>query len=130
MVGPAAAAQRLTIRIGSGLVLSTGLAVLEAWTGIALAFYTDWPSSFWITALSASIYLSTHIAERRSSPIARRCATRGEEDVSGTAIGTVLSAGIVDVFSGEVVNAAELGGGAVPAGRAQPDPPERAMGSS
>jgi autotransporter passenger strand-loop-strand repeat protein len=29
----------------------------------------------------------------------------GEEDVSGTAIGTVLSAGIVDVFSDEVVNA-------------------------
>jgi hypothetical protein len=32
---------------------------LEAWTGIALAFYTDWPSSFWITALSAGIYLPT-----------------------------------------------------------------------
>jgi hypothetical protein len=30
----------------------------------------------------------------------------GEEDVSGTAIGIVLSAGIVDVFSDEVVNAA------------------------
>ena len=36
----------------------------------------------------------------------------GEEDVSGTAIGTVLSAGIVDVFSDEVVNAADLGGDA------------------
>src|SRR5437764_12072634 len=44
----------------------------------------------------------------------------GEEDVSGTAIGTVLSAGIVDVFSDEVVNAADLGGAA--------DPPERAIG--
>jgi|SRR5580704_2979547 hypothetical protein len=31
----------------------------------------------------------------------------GEEDVSGTPIGTVLSAGIVDVFSDEVVNAAD-----------------------
>jgi len=59
MVGPAAAAQRLTIGIGSGLFLSAGLALLEAWTGIALAFYTDWPSSFWITALSAGIYLFT-----------------------------------------------------------------------
>jgi zinc/manganese transport system permease protein len=29
---------------------------LEAWTGIALAFYTDWPASFWITALSAAVY--------------------------------------------------------------------------
>jgi hypothetical protein len=36
--------------------LSAGLALLEAWTGIALAFYTDWPASFWITALSAGAY--------------------------------------------------------------------------
>jgi zinc/manganese transport system permease protein len=56
MVGPAAAAQRLTTRIGSGLLLSACLALLEAWTGIALAFYTDWPVSFWITALSAGAY--------------------------------------------------------------------------
>ena len=57
MVGPAAAAQQLTTRIGRGLLLSAGLALAEAWAGITLAFYTDWPSSFWITALSAGIYL-------------------------------------------------------------------------
>jgi zinc/manganese transport system permease protein len=57
MVGPAAAAQRLTTGIGKGLLLSAGLALLEAWAGITLAFYTDWPSSFWITALSAGTYL-------------------------------------------------------------------------
>jgi zinc/manganese transport system permease protein len=57
MVGPAAAAQRLTTGIGPGLLLSAFLALLEAWMGITLAFYTDWPSSFWITALSASVYL-------------------------------------------------------------------------
>ncbi|HVA15985.1 MAG TPA: metal ABC transporter permease [Stellaceae bacterium] len=57
MVGPAAAAQRLTIGIGKGILLSAGLALLEAWAGITLAFYTDWPSSFWITTLSAGIYL-------------------------------------------------------------------------
>jgi zinc/manganese transport system permease protein len=56
MVGPAAAAQRLTTRIGNGLLFSACLALLEAWTGIALAFYTDWPASFWITALSAGAY--------------------------------------------------------------------------
>ena len=49
-------------------------------------------------------------------------AAGGEEDVSGTAIGTVLSAGIVDVFSDEVVNAADLSGAAAPAAWAQPDP--------
>lgn len=57
MVGPAAAAQQLTTRVGSGLVLSAGLALLEAWAGITLSFYTDWPSSFWITVLSVGIYL-------------------------------------------------------------------------
>src|SRR6201987_2013330 len=51
----------------------------------------------------------------------------GEEDVSGTNIGTVLSAGIVDVFSDEVVNAADLGA-AAPAPWPRPDPPERAIG--
>jgi zinc/manganese transport system permease protein len=57
MVGPAAAAQRLTTGIGRGLLLSAGLALFQAWVGITLAFYTDWPSSFWITALSAGTYL-------------------------------------------------------------------------
>lgn len=57
MVGPAAAAQRLTGRVGSGLALSAALALAEAWLGIALAYWTDWPTSFWITALSAAVYL-------------------------------------------------------------------------
>ena len=63
-----------------------------------------------------------------------RCATPGtiaeggEEDVSGPAIGTVLSAGIVDVFSDEVVNAADLDADAAPAAWAKPDPPGRAIG--
>ncbi len=57
MVGPAAAAQRLTTRFGGGLALAAALALAEAWLGITLAFYTDWPTSFWITALSAGVYL-------------------------------------------------------------------------
>ncbi len=58
MVGPAAAAQRLTTRLGRGLLLSAGLALAEAWLGIALAFYTDWPTSFWIALLSGAVYLA------------------------------------------------------------------------
>lgn len=57
MVGPAATAQRLTTGIGSGLLLAATLALAEAWLGIALAYETDWPTSFWITALSAAAYL-------------------------------------------------------------------------
>ena len=61
MVGPAAAAQRLTSGVGKGVLLSAALALAEAWLGITLAFYTDWPSSFWITALSAGFYLLTAV---------------------------------------------------------------------
>ena len=57
MIGPAATAQQLTTRVGTGVALSAMLALAEAWGGLTLAFYTDWPTSFWITALSAAGYL-------------------------------------------------------------------------
>ena len=78
MVGPAAAAQRLTSGIGGGILLSAVLALLEAWAGITLAFYTDWPTSFWISALSAAIYLLSLAAQpswtRATAPGRRRIA--------------------------------------------------------
>ena len=44
--------------IGAGLIgTSVALALSEAWLGLVLAFYTDWPTSFWITALSSGAYL-------------------------------------------------------------------------
>jgi zinc/manganese transport system permease protein len=57
MVGPAAAAQRLTRSVAWGVPLAALLALAEAWLGITLAFYTDWPASFWITALGVAAYL-------------------------------------------------------------------------
>lgn len=57
MVGPAAAAQQLTRAMMSGVLLSALLALVVAWLGITLAFYSDWPTSFWITALSSAMYL-------------------------------------------------------------------------
>ena len=57
MVGPAATAQLLARRVGAGLLLAAGLALAEAWLGVALAYWTDWPASFWITALSGGAYL-------------------------------------------------------------------------
>jgi len=56
MVGPPAAAQRISSGLWSGLLLSAALALAEAWLGIALAFETDWPVSFCIAALSAVGY--------------------------------------------------------------------------
>ncbi len=58
MVGPAAAAQHLTKGVIRGVLLSIGLALAEAWLGLTLAFYTDWPTSFWISLLSAGVYLA------------------------------------------------------------------------
>jgi zinc/manganese transport system permease protein len=57
MVGPAAAAQRLTARFWDGITLSVVLALSEAWLGLMLAYWTDWPTSFWITMLSGGVYL-------------------------------------------------------------------------
>ena len=56
MVGPAAASLRLTRRVGSGVLLAAALALAEAWGGLALAYETNWPASFWITALSGLVY--------------------------------------------------------------------------
>ncbi|HQT39563.1 MAG TPA: metal ABC transporter permease [Acidocella sp.] len=58
MVGPAATSQRLTTRVTPGLILAAGIALAEAWSGIALSYATDWPASFWIATLSGSIYLA------------------------------------------------------------------------
>ncbi len=58
MVGPPATAQNLSGRLWSGLALSAGLALAEAWLGIALAYYTDWPVSFCIAFLSALAYFA------------------------------------------------------------------------
>jgi zinc/manganese transport system permease protein len=64
MVGPAAAAQCCTGRIGLGVPLAAFLALIEAWLGIVLAYETDWPTSFWISALSAGIYLAGILRRR------------------------------------------------------------------
>jgi zinc/manganese transport system permease protein len=65
MVGPAAAAERLTVRLHTGLILAACLAIAEAWIGITVAFYTDWPTSFCITTLSALVYFASVVISRR-----------------------------------------------------------------
>ena len=65
LVGPPAAAQLLTSRLLPGIALSAALALAQAWIGITIAFYTDWPTSFWITLLSALVYGAAVVARRR-----------------------------------------------------------------
>jgi zinc/manganese transport system permease protein len=56
MVGPAAASLRLASRLRWGVALSVILALAETWAGIALAYLTDWPTTFWIVLLSCLVY--------------------------------------------------------------------------
>jgi zinc/manganese transport system permease protein len=58
MVAPPATAQLVTNRLFPGIGLAAGLAVMQAWLGIVIAYMTDWPTSFCITALGALIYLA------------------------------------------------------------------------
>ena len=59
LVGPAAAAQRLSARLWPAVALATTLACTQACLGVVLAYLTDWPASFWISALSAACYVAT-----------------------------------------------------------------------
>lgn len=65
MVGPAAAAERLTSTLRGGLIVAAALSLLEAWIGIVIAFYTDWPTSFCIATLSAFVYFAAILLSRR-----------------------------------------------------------------
>ncbi len=58
MVGPPAAAQRLTSGLWSGLAAAATIALAAAWLGLTLAYYTDWPVSFCIALLSAGFYFA------------------------------------------------------------------------
>jgi zinc/manganese transport system permease protein len=71
MVGPPATAQRLITGLWSGIALSAGLALAEAWLGITIAYHTDWPVSFCIAMLSALGYFVS-----RSNWLPRRSRAR------------------------------------------------------
>ncbi len=64
MVGPAAAAANLSRRLPVAVALSAALALAEAWGGLTLSYDTDWPVSFWITALSGMVFFGAAAARR------------------------------------------------------------------
>ena len=68
MVGPPATAQRLVTGLWSGIALSAGIALAEAWLGITMAYRTDWPVSFCISMLSAVAYFASRGWRPRQSP--------------------------------------------------------------
>jgi zinc/manganese transport system permease protein len=65
LVGPAAAAQLLARSLWGGIALSIFLALAQAWLGITIAYYTDWPTSFWIATLSGCVYAGAYALRAR-----------------------------------------------------------------
>ena len=58
LVGPPAAAQALTRRLGPGVLLSMLLGVGLACAGLGASYAIGWPASTWIAALSFLLYLA------------------------------------------------------------------------
>jgi zinc/manganese transport system permease protein len=65
LIGPAATALAYTRTFWSGISLSIILGILITWIGIILAYYTNWPVAFWISALSLFSYLMTVLLPSR-----------------------------------------------------------------
>jgi zinc/manganese transport system permease protein len=64
LVTPAAAAQQLTTRIGLGLALSVGIALLVTWVGLGLAYYTNYSVGFYVTGIAFAVYLAARLGQR------------------------------------------------------------------
>jgi len=76
MVAPAASALRLTTRVGAALALAMLLALAETWAGIALAYLTDWPTSFWIVLTSCTVYVASTFTRRAGTDAGQSTASR------------------------------------------------------
>jgi zinc/manganese transport system permease protein len=65
VIGPPAIAIQWTQHFWSGMSLSVLLSVLIVWTGLILSYITDWPISFWISALVFVMYLLSSFKNSR-----------------------------------------------------------------
>lgn len=63
LIGPAATARVLADRPGRAVTISVVLALVTVWGSIALAYQTNWPVGFFVTALSALFYMIAHVAQ-------------------------------------------------------------------
>jgi zinc/manganese transport system permease protein len=75
LVGPSAAAQSVTRRPSTAIAASTVIALITVWASIALAYLSDGPVGFFVTAISALLYLGARLARARRrrmhQPLAR-----------------------------------------------------------
>jgi zinc/manganese transport system permease protein len=75
LVAPGAIAGRVFRRPAAALALSAALAVLITWVSLALAFYTPYPVSFYVTTLAFVLYLGVR-AMGHGAGLKRRLAAR------------------------------------------------------
>ena len=64
LVAPGAIAGRVSRRPAAALALSAVLAILITWASLALAFYTPYPVSFYVTTLAFVLYLGVRAMGR------------------------------------------------------------------
>ena len=61
LVVPPATAQAMTARPLLSAALAVALALLATWLGLAISYFTDYPSGFTITSLAFGTYLVVHV---------------------------------------------------------------------
>lgn len=69
LVGPAAAAVRLTHDPIRGIALAMTIALLTSWAGIATAYATGWPVGFFVTVFIAIVYVAARVRSSTHSKL-------------------------------------------------------------
>ncbi len=64
IIGPAGIAARFSRNFWTGIATSIIIALVSVWAGIFLAILTNWPPSFWITAILFVLYIITESISR------------------------------------------------------------------
>ena len=67
IVTPAAIAMRFTSRPGLAIATSMGLSLVFTWLGLAIAYYSPHPVSFFITSLAFGTYVVVRVAQWATS---------------------------------------------------------------
>jgi zinc/manganese transport system permease protein len=65
LVLPPATAQRVSARPSVSLLAGVVIALLVTWIGLAAAFFSPYPSGFWITTLAFGGYVAARLVARR-----------------------------------------------------------------
>jgi zinc/manganese transport system permease protein len=91
LVAPGAIAERVARRPAAALAISGGLAVLITWVSLALAYYTPYPVSFYVTSLAFVGYLAVRGWTAWAGGARRLALRRGHRDADA-AVGAAETA--------------------------------------